>query len=541
MTILCEKLATRKAVKELATIKSKDQRDFRIFSSQEKKAPLDFNKIRIGKTTYANDVTANVDFFKTGSPIKIKRERIERAIRDNDLAALREYSNEYFYNNGIYSRLCRYMAYLFRYDWVVTPVVYDNKVKNEKVQEGWYKASILLDNSALKKNFGEIALKVIKDGSYYGYKLEQNAKVVLQDLPVDYCRSRYELNGIPIVEFNVKYFDDAFKDVDYRLRVLKMFPKEFQKGYVAFKQGKLPKDFQGDEGGWIPLEAGKAVKFNLSSSDRPIFVSIIPALLDLEDAQDLDKKKMQQQIMKVIIQKMPIDKNGDLIFDVDEAQQLHANAVGMLGNAIGVDVLTTFADVDVADLSDKGNVSSVDQLEKVERTVYNEAGVSQMQFNTDGNLALEKSILNDEATMNNLLLQFEEYGQGLLTPYNKNPKKLKYMFSMLPTTIYNYKDLSKTYKEQTMIGFSKLLPQVALGQSQSMVMANAYFENEIMELDKLFIPPQMSSTMSGKNDEGGSNKSGQKTKLPSENPGGRPEKPDDEKSTKTIQNKESQG
>lgn len=495
---------------------------------------MDFSKIRIGKNTYANDVTANVDFFKTSSHIKTKRDRVERAIQDNNLKELREYSNYYFNSSGIYSRLCRYMAYLFKYDWVVTPIIYDDKVKKEKVQEGWYKASVLLDNSALKKNFGEIALKVIRDGCYYGYKLEQNARVVLQDLPADYCRSRYELNGIPIIEFNVKYFDDAFKDTEYRLRVLKMFPKEFQRGYIAFKQGTLPKDFQGDDNGWVPLEAGKAVKFNLSSVDRPLFVSIIPALLDLEDAQDLDKKKMQQQIMKVMIQKMPIDKNGDLIFDVEEAQTLHANAVGMLGNAIGVDVLTTFADVDVADLSDKSNVSSVDQLEKVERTVYNEAGVSQMQFNTDGNIALEKSILNDEATMTNLLLQFEEYGQGLLSPYNKNPKKLKYHFSMLPTTIYNYKELSKTYKEQTMIGFSKLLPQVALGQSQSMVMANAYFENEIMELDELFIPPQMSSTMSGKD-------TGQKTELPSGDEGGRPEKPDDEKSTKTIQNKESQG
>ena len=68
----------------------------------------------------------------------------------------------------------------------------------------------------------------------------------------------------------------------------------------------------------------------------------------------------------------------------------------MLAKAIGVDVLTTFADVDVADMADKNTTTSVDELSKVERTVYNEAGVSQMQFNTDGNIALEKSILNDE-------------------------------------------------------------------------------------------------------------------------------------------------
>jgi len=100
---------------------------------------------------------------------------------------------------------------------------------------------------------------------------------------------------------------------------------------------------------------------------------------------------------------MPLDKNGDPIFDIDEVRELHNNAIQMLSKAIGVDVLTTFADVDVADMADNGNVSSVDELSKVERTVYNEAGVSQMQFNTDGNLALEKSILNDEASLYNLI------------------------------------------------------------------------------------------------------------------------------------------
>jgi len=48
----------------------------------------------------------------------------------------------------------------------------------------------------------------------------------------------------------------------------------------------------------------------------------------------------------------------------------------------------------------------MDDLQKVERTVYNNLGVSQNLFNTDGNIALEKSISNDEATMRDLVLQF---------------------------------------------------------------------------------------------------------------------------------------
>jgi len=123
---------------------------------------------------------------------------------------------------------------------------------------------------------------------------------------------------------------------------------------------------------------------------------------------------MAQKLLRIIIQKMPIDKNGDLVFDVDEAQQLHNNAVRMLQKTIGVDVLTTFADVEVADMSDRSNTSQTDDLERVERSIYNEAGVSQMQFNSDTNTALNNSILNDEANMYNLLQQFESFLNILL-------------------------------------------------------------------------------------------------------------------------------
>lgn len=115
----------------------------------------------------------------------------------------------------------------------------------------------------------------------------------------------------------------------------------------------------------------------------------------------------------------------------------------------------------------------------------------------------------------------------LLTPFNTN-KKWFYRAQILPTTIYNYKDLAKQYKEHTQLGYSKMLPQIALGQSQSAVLSTAYFENDILDLVNVFIPPLMSSTMNA--DVLNRNKT-----TDSEG-AGRPEKADDEKSPKTIQN-----
>ena len=319
------------------------------------------------------------------------------------------------------------------------------------------------------------------------------------------------------------------------MKMLNLFPQEFKKGYVLYKEGKLKPDFTGDTSGWYLLDINNCIKFNLNDNDYPAFISVIPAIIDLDEAQALDRKKMQQQLLKIIIQKMPLDKNGDLIFDVDEAQALHNNAVKMLQNALGIDVLTTFAEVDVADMADKNTTTTTDELMKVERTVYNEAGVSQMQFNTNGNIALEKSILNDAANMYNLLLQFESFMNDLLSPFNKTPKKIFYRVQILTTTIYNYQEMAKLYKEQTQLGYSKMLPQIALGQSQSSILANAYFENDILDLVHVFIPPMSSNTM---NAEAIANRSG-KSSSDGDSKVGRNEKPNDEKSEKTIQNRES--
>jgi hypothetical protein len=33
----------------------------------------------------------------------------------------------------------------------------------------------------------------------------------------------------------MKYFDDAFSDVNYRIKIINTFPKDFAKGYMLYK------------------------------------------------------------------------------------------------------------------------------------------------------------------------------------------------------------------------------------------------------------------------------------------------------------------
>ena len=458
--------------------------------------------------------------------------------------------SEFFYNvSGIYQTVCNYFAFLYRYDWYIYPENVKETAKPDKVVEEYIKILSYLDGSYIKKLCGEIALKVVKYGCYYGYIVDTSKGLQLQELPYEYCRTRYSVAGLPVIEFNMSFFDDKFPDVAYRMKILKLFPDEFAKGYALYKQRKLGEDevfYDTDRGywhkpyGWYMLDPGATIKFNINGSDMPIFINALPAILDLDAAQELDRKKQMQKLLKILVQKLPMDKNGDLIFDVDEARDIHNTAVAMLRRAIGVDVITTFADVEAIDISDKNTTTSTDDLEKVERTVYNSLGVSRNLFNTDTNMALEKSILDDESTMRNLILQFNVFFDRIVDKKSSN-KKYNFRFNMLETTQYNYKDLSKYYKELTANGQSKFLPMVALGHSQSTVYNLAYFENEILDLPMLMIPPLMSSTMNGQDILGTREQAKQsKSQNNSEgNTGGRPEKPDDQKSEKTIANRES--
>lgn len=507
---------------------------------------VDFSKMRVGLKT-VEDAILDLNSYKKLNSRVASKDAILKALHNHSYSDLREASNLFYETSGIYSRLCKYIAYLYRYDWFVVPYVEDENVKEGKVLKDFSKILTYLEGSQIPKLCGQIALNVVRDGCFYGYVVETPEGFSMQELPVKYCRSRYSINGFPTVEFNMKYFDEQFSDLNYRLRVVQMFPKDFQKGYLAFKQGKLVGDYNGDTNGWYLLDPAAAVKFNCGGSDFPFLANAIPAIIDLNEAQGLDRQKMMQKLLKIIIQKLPLDKNGDLIFDVDEAADIHNNAVTMLRRAVGVDVMTTFADVEVADMSDRNTTTSKDDLEKVERTVFNEFGVSRNLFNSESNLALTNSILDDEASIRWLPLQFQAFFNKIIEKFNTKPKSYHFKFRMLETTIYNYKELSKMYKEQTQLGYSKMLPQIALGHTQSEILATANFENNILHLTEIMIPPLMSSTMSSQDILGTRNQSTQKQNQNNIEAGknsetkevGRPQKSDNEKSDKTIANKES--
>lgn len=194
----------------------------------------DFGKIKVGIKSL-DDATLDLGYFKKIDRHLYDKGAILRALADRDLEVLRLISNSFYTSSGIYQKVCDYAANLYRYDWYIVPEIYDERAKEEKVIKEFTRILNYLDNTHIKKLCDDIALKVIKNGCYYGYLIEGEKAASIQELPVYYCRSRYQVNGTPAVEFDMRYFDEKFPDTNYRMRVINMFPDEFAKGYILYK------------------------------------------------------------------------------------------------------------------------------------------------------------------------------------------------------------------------------------------------------------------------------------------------------------------
>ena len=489
---------------------------------------LDFGKLVRG-ISVADNAVLELDKFKRSKyrTTYVDKDSITRALEEGDTVFLRNLSNYFYSISGIYSRFIEYLAGILTYSWYAYPYMLKDKYSSKNVIKDMNNILSYLDNLSIPSIFYDISTTIIRDGVFYGYMINNPTKTLgtILELPIDYCRSRYKYNGMDAVEFNVKYFDQQFLDSETRTLVLQNFPKEFLKNYQAYKNGILKVD-RIDNGAWFLCDPSLSMKFSFPNGDTPLFISVVPTILNLEEAKELDMKKTLQELLKIIVQKMPLDKNSELVFDLDESAAMHRNACNMLTNAVNVDVLTTFAEVDILDLDNSTVTSTKDPLSKVERGVFNEAGISQMLFATDGNIALEKSIMNDEAIMFYLLKLYQNKLNSIIDSlFNKRGI---YKIGMPLLSIYNLEKKQKMYKEMASAGYSKLMPAIASGITQTEFLSLNEYENEILNLNEKMIPLQISSTQSST----GAGASEKKV--------GAPPKPDDEKTEKTIKNKESQ-
>ena len=136
----------------------------------------DYGKIKVGVKQLEDAILELGTLRQMKLPFCNKRE-IMQAIVDRDYRKLRLISDFFYAASGIYQTVCNYFAFLYRYDWFIYPENVKESAKPEKVVEEYTKLLSYLDRSYIKKLCGEIALKVVKYGCYYGYIVSNNRNV----------------------------------------------------------------------------------------------------------------------------------------------------------------------------------------------------------------------------------------------------------------------------------------------------------------------------------------------------------------------------
>ena len=415
-------------------------------------------------------------------------EEIDKIITSGDSIAQANLSEYFFATNGLYKRIILHYATFLTYSWILVPYVKNykkDKIYDDKISKVYYKAADFCTTFQIDRKCALFARDILVKGAYYGLVLENGDDVVIADLPFEYCRSRFKnQQDIDIIEFNLDFFKQI-RDDNLRKRILETYPKFIQKAYKKYVYRN------GDKWIFIPAQLGIYFRF---FEERPFFLDLIPLLTSLNDYEDIDKQRNIQALRRILVQEVPHD-GMKLVFEPQEAEQMHNGAIQMLQKNKDVDVITSYAKVNLLDMSSRDDEKT--DITDMQDLIYSSAGMSKELFFATTAAGIEYSINNDLALVMILGQAFAHFFTVLLN-YKFETSKVKFKLLIVPISYYNSSDYTSRARELASFGYSFLTPILSTGLDQTNLAALKALENDLLDLDEILKPLQSSYTQSGK-------------------------------------------
>jgi hypothetical protein len=483
----------------------------------EKISNNEIKRLSSFKKAYAGMIAINsqMDVLLVGSKTRkttrvYTLKEVENIVANGSLAEQQELSRAFFARDGLYKRLIIYYSTLLKYTSILVPNPgYGKNLSTSHIKKKYFGALNFLEKASLVNKFNYIALKVFIDGCYYGVvQAADKDNLVIIDLPVGYCRSRFKgADGNDIIEINLSYFDSLLNDI-VREQTLKAYPKAIRDAYYAHKKNGTSS--------WFMIPSELTLYFSLFDG-YPLFVSTIPAIMRYDDAVDREAEREAEEIRKILVQHIPHMQDGRLIFEPEEAEEMHRGAVNMLKGNKNISVLTSYADVD-AIVSKTTSEASANNLEKMVQNVYTETGVSSQIFASTGSSTLATSIKNDLGLVMVLANKFAAAITAIVNYLFANTN-IDFKYTILPISYYNEDEYLDNAFKLASSGYSLLLPAITMGMSQKDIVNIKELENDVLNMVETLEPPRTSYTES--------------------NNVGAPKKSEEEKAPKTLQNEKS--
>ena len=459
-------------------------------------------------------------------------DEVKKIIESGSLLEQQRLSRNYFNKDGYYKQLVLYYATLLKYVGLLIPnPTLGKNLSTSHIQKRYFQAMDYVDKMYLETLFVEWAQKVLVDGCYYGVvsKVDKTHFAVLA-LPAAYCQTRFkDVAGNDLVEFDVSYFDSIFDEQD-RKAALAAYPKFVASAYDRWHKNKR------NATRWIIIPSDVGICFPMLDG-RPFFLSVIPSTIKYDQAVETEQEREKEEIRKILVQQIPHLNDGRLLFEPEEAEEMHRGAVGMVRNNDNTTVLTTYANVTAVESRSSSENGAKNALDSMKQNIYSQAGVSGEIFAATGGNTTETSTKYDTAIMMYLANKFARFVTNVVNDNFAN-SNISFKYTILPITHQNEAKYIDTSFKLSSSGYSLLVPALAQGFSQKDLVNLKDLENDVLKLNEKLIPPSNSFT-GGKQKEDGEDGGANPMTGEGGDQGGRPSKEADEKKDQTIKNEES--
>jgi len=436
-----------------------------------------------------NDYTA-VDVRGHGFFGKYKKDDIARYLRHPE-----KFENElrhailYIYGaSPHFRRIISYFVGLTDWAYVVSPHNIDpTKANATTVHRNYRKVLSTLSAFDIKTQFPKILTVCLREDVFYGTLILGGDKIMIKQLPSDFCKITEVVNGVANVTFDFHYFD-MYKSY------LRFYPEEFSDKYAAYKSDQLHFRYQ-----TLDTPNSFAIKCtnDILNYALPPFAGVLPELYRLEDYKVLKLSKLALENYAMVVMKLLMNDQGEWLIDLPKAEDFWRNLDSILPEEIG-SILTPMP---VEKISfEKSNTGDTDTIANAEKNLFTSAGVSSLLFSNENASAnaLLLSIKNDQMITYGIVKSIGD----MLNRYIQSQNYGKYFqVTFLDCSTYNRKELGDQYMKGLQYGLPLISAYAATqGLAQDDLDNMAYLENKVLKLGEIFKPLQSAATMSSSSD-----------------------------------------
>lgn len=411
---------------------------------------------------------------------KYNRQQVRNFLQDpyKNYSQLQEVSAYLKSVSGNYFRIIKYLSGILTLDYYVYPNSKSKLDNKDRILKSYIKAAQILEKMNIKYNFRWIFERLIENGEVYLYELEDSKGIIYKEIPCQFCRISAIEDGVYVYDINLNQL---------RAEDVETLPVEIQTAYKNKEKYK-------DNDYWYTV-SNKGFAFNGIGSyphGFPLLCFMFDDIMGLEDTKDLIENKTKLDTIKLIHQKVPLNKEDKPVFDMEVSRIYHEATKRGLPDGVAI----TTNPLDINSISfDRTTVREIDEIERAEQNIWNSVGISDLVFNNHkaSGEALKRSIIADETLVLPFLTMFENY-------INKKIEPTRFSMSFLETSYFNKDDKIKTYKDLLAYGLSRTKFLALTGLEPIEIVNLFQFEQDVLNIDEYLVPKKTSHTLSGDNE-----------------------------------------